>query len=122
MSWRGYLLITELPPGWTNEERQVAFAAVRTMGKQDGPDPCRINHSRLSLDGRAMLVEAEFAEGEITREAVVDLIAAALGVNREAVDARIDYLVFAGFGSSWSESHDQVLAYLASNLADWEEI
>jgi hypothetical protein len=118
-NWHGYILITELPPGWTNEQRTTAFNAMRGMGKQADASPAKINHSRARLDDKALLVEAEFDTAEITRAAVVDMIAVALDVNPVAVDAIIEYAVFAN-GDTWEASRLVAISYLIANAADWE--
>lgn len=117
--WHGYLLIESLPPGWTNEQRQQAWGAMRGMGKQDDPSPAKINHSRLRLDDKAMIVEAEFDEAEIAREAVVAMIADALGVQDNAVDAAIAYQIFAE-GQTWEDSRQACVAYLTANTIEWD--
>jgi hypothetical protein len=117
--WRGYILISNLPPGWTKSERDRAWDAMRCIGKKEHPQPSHVNHSRLSLDGSALLVEAEFAESEITRAAVVATIAAALNVQPSAVEAKITYTVLAD-GGTWDESNQAAQAYLAANRAEWE--
>lgn len=119
MAWHGYLLITDLPPGWTNEQRQQAFGVARGMGKQSGPSPAKINHSRLSLDGTALIIEAEFTDSEIERDAVVSAIAVELSVPEAAVDAVLDYTIFAE-GGTWQESRAACVADLIANSTDWE--
>jgi len=114
-----YILIGELPPGWTSSQRQKAWDALRRLGKQSDVQPCRVNHSRLSLDGRAIILEAEFAEDEISRDAIVATLSTALGVQPSAMDAKIDYRVFGGLDASWGESLEQCRAYLAANRAEW---
>ncbi|KKK59983.1 hypothetical protein LCGC14_3028890, partial [marine sediment metagenome] len=80
-----------------------------------------INHTRESLDGRELLVEAEFEEMEITREAIVAVIANEAGIAEAAVDAIIDYEVFAE-GGTWDESQQAAEAYIDADRAAWEDI
>jgi len=117
-NWHGYLLITSLPAGWTNEQRQVAWQAMRGLGDQSNLQPAKTNHSRLRLDDRAMIVEAEFDESEIIREAIVDMLAIALNVNPMAIDAVIDYQIFAE-SEAWEQSRQAVVNYLITNAVAW---
>lgn len=119
MTWHGYLLIESIPPGWTNDQRQQVWVAMRGIGKQANPSPAKINHSRLRLDDKTMIVEAEFEEVEIAREAIVARIADALSVQPNAVNAVIDYQIFAE-GGTWEQSRQAAVAYLIANQEDWE--
>ena len=118
MSTQAYVLIENLPPGWTNEERLTAWATLRKTGRQQHPKPSHINHSRLSLDGKKILMEADFEDSELTRDYIVNVIAVALKVNPTAVDARIKVVVFPG--NTWYERGDAARQYLAANSAAWE--
>ncbi len=117
--WHGYFLVTDLPPGWTNEQRQQAFGVMRGMGAQSNASPAKINHSRLSLDGTALCVEAEFEDSEIVRAAVVTAIATELGVPESAVEAVLAYTIFVP-GGTWQQSRDACHADLIANKAEWE--
>ena len=121
MTWHGYILISNLPPGWTNEQRHAAWNGMRRIGRQSSPISAWINHTRESLDGRELLVEAEFEEMEITREAIVAVIANEAGIAEAAVDAIIDYEVFAE-GGTWDESQQAAEAYIDADRAAWEDI
>lgn len=117
--WHGYILVT-VPPGFTATNRRAAYDALATIGKQHDPSPAKINHSRESLNGSQIIFEAEFDEDEITRDAVVDLVAEATGLPRPPIDATMGYQIFAE-GEEWMESGDACRAFLADNRDDWEE-
>lgn len=120
MSWHGYILVTNLPPGWTQSEREKAWTALRGMGRQDHPIPAHNNHSRLRLDGKALIVEAEFADSEITRAAVVAMVANALGVQVSAVEVKIEYMVFGELKTDWGSSLVACREFIRNNQAEWE--
>ena len=118
--WHGYILVTELPPGWTNEQRLEIHNAMGALGKQSGANPAEINHSRVSLNGREMFFEALFADAEITHEAVITTIAAALGLPYAAVNAILEYEIAGGEGATREQSRVSILAHMTANLANWE--
>ena len=118
-NWHGYILI-EVPPGFTATDRRAAYDALATIGKQHDPSPAKINHRRESLDGSQIIIEAEFDEYEITRDAIVDLVASATGLPRPPIDVAMNYQIFAE-GESWMDSGDACRAFLAANKDDWEE-
>lgn len=67
-----------------------------------------------------MIIEAEFEAAEVERPAIVAALAAELGVNATAVNARATITLMGGAGCTWAESHAAMLAYLAANAAQWE--
>jgi hypothetical protein len=81
--------------------------------------PAIMYHSRVSISGGQIIMEAEFDEAEITRDAVVDLVAAAVGLPRPPIDATMKYQIFAE-GESWDVSRLACVAYLKANISDWE--
>ena len=81
--------------------------------------PATMYHSRESNNGGQIIMEAEFDEAEITRDAVVDLVASAVGLPRPPINATMDYQIFAE-GDSWDESRLACVAYLKANKSDWE--
>ena len=117
--FRGYLLIESLPPGFTATERRQAWDATHSIGRQDTPDPNRNNHTRLRLDDLAQIVEAEFEDSEITRTAVVAVIAQAVGLPEEAIDATLDYTIFAQSGE-WEQSRLACVGFIAANVDAWD--
>lgn len=119
MAWHGYILISHIPPGWTVEQRDQAWGVMRGLGSQSNSNPAKINHSRLSLDNDALIIEAEFSETEITVNAVANAIGAALGINPAAAKNATEYTVFAE-GESWENSREAAALYIAANYADWD--
>lgn len=117
--FRGYLLIEGLPPGFTATDRRQAWDALHRIGKQDTPDPHRNNHIRLRPDSLAQIVEAEFDDSEITRSAIVAVIAQAVGLPEAAINATLDYTIFAE-GQEWEQSRLDCLVFLKTNQAAWD--
>jgi len=115
-----YIHVKNLPPGWTNDQRNTAWDAMRATGKQSGTQPAEVTHTRVSLDNAEIILESLFEDDEITREAVVATMAAALGVQPNAVDAIIEYQVLGGEDATWDESRRATLTFLAANKTDWE--
>lgn len=115
-----YLLISDVPPGWSREDRDIAYAALGTKGRQAHHNPARLTHSRKSLNGSKIIVEGDFSADELTRESVVATMAQALQVNPVAVNAKVAYQVLGGAGASYEQSHAAALAYLADHAAEWE--
>lgn len=119
-NWHGYILV-EVPPGFTATDRRAAYDALSLIGRQSDPSPAKINHRRESLNGSQIIIEAEFDEGEITRDAIVDLVASATGLPRPPIDVTLNYQIFAE-GETWMDSGDACRAFLAANKDDWEEM
>lgn len=92
--WHGYILVEHLPPGWTQSERGAAWSALRGMGKHSDAQPRNITHSRLRPDEESLIVECELAAAPV-RADLVAVIAAALGVQAAAVDAKVGITIFA---------------------------
>ena len=133
-----YDAISTLGPPWSEEEIDTFTPIVWVYNpdtdewEQTGGDPITIirkfhhnqpaimNHSRESLNGSQIIFEAEFDEDEITRDAIVDIVAEATGLPRPPIDATMDYEIFAE-GEEWMDSGDACRAYLADNRDDWEE-
>jgi len=82
--------------------------------------PAKFNHQRESLNGSQIISELEIDEDEITRDAIVDLVASATGLPRPPIDATMKYEIFAE-GEGWMDSGDACRAFLAANRDDWEE-
>lgn len=118
-NWHGYILI-EVPPGFTATNRRAAYDVLASIGRQSDPSPAKINHRRESLNGSQIIIEAEFDESEITRDAIVDLVASATGLPRPPIDATMNYQIFAE-GEEWMDSGDACRAFLAANRDDWDE-
>ena len=118
-NWHGYILVT-VPPGFTATDRRVAYDALATIGKQHDSSPAKINHQRESLNGSQIIIEAEFDDAEIERDAIVDLVASATGLPRPPINATMGYQIFAE-GEAWMDSGDACRAFLVANRDEWEE-
>ncbi len=118
-NWHGYLLVTDFPNGWSNQELLDAKNALRGIGKQSDPQPAKINHTRERLDGLAIIIETEFDENEITRDAIIQLIADALNKPPGPIDGILHYEIF-GEGLLWNESGNETRTYLKAHQNEWE--
>ncbi|NIN36643.1 MAG: hypothetical protein GTO60_16730 [Gammaproteobacteria bacterium] len=118
--WNGYILISEVPPGWTVEQRQNAYRAMREQGNQDNRQPNLKTHGRPNLAGTAWIVEGVFTDAEQVRSYWVQTIADELGVTYAAVDAKLQVVFCGGMGCSWDDSHEDVLQYLDDNKSEWD--
>jgi hypothetical protein len=126
MQTRQYILVEELPPGWTNEQRHAAHRKLKNSLGQQGGGSFSKTHSRpcvptvLDEEGKivstanAWIIVGLFAEEELERSHIVDLIAEELSVNPVAVDAKIDYTVF--------KDADEARDFLKNNANDWGEV
>ena len=134
-NWHGYFGIENI--NLNAEQRQTLVTSLQTLGPTSHNQPCMLNHWRTRLDGEAVLFEALFDEDVLTVQAFKNYLTAIFGA--DAIDhvtagtttpvvtfskGGVDYLrvaLFGGVGATWDESHDEVLAYLATNQVEWEE-
>lgn len=118
-----YWHISEVPKGWTIGERVGATNAMRGVGVQSNANPALITHMRpiapatYDDEGSPTTAADEWLlagdMSNVTRDDVVQVIAAELGVNPTAVDAKIQVVVF---------DHSEVLQFIADNAAAWGEV
>jgi hypothetical protein len=116
-NWHGYLLIRDIPPGWDNN---LLWHDIKGIGTQAHSQPSHITHMRVSLDGRSAIIESEFEEEEITRDALIQMVADILGLNPGQVDASLNITLMGGDTATWEESRQATLAFIAANRAQWE--
>lgn len=135
--WPGYIAAEDV--ALTAPQRAAIVAAFKTLGPANDPQPARLNHWRVSLDGSKVIFEAAFKESALTVASVKQFLADAVGVDPGVIDHeitqtargplvvysvagtdRMRFLAFAGIGSTWDESRQQVLLYLANNPEEWE--
>ena len=117
-NWHGYLLIRDIPPGWDNN---LLWGNMGNLGEHNSQQPAENNHMRVSLNGRSAIIEALFDEAEITRDALIQFVADALGRNPGQVDASLNITLFAE-GGTWEESRQACVDYLIANSAEWESV
>ena len=133
-----YDALATLGPPWESEEYDTTTPIVYEYDEegniigQTGGDPITLTryfhynqpaimyHSRESLNGGQIIMEAEFDEADITRDAIVGLVAFATGLPRPPIDATMEYQIFAE-GESREESRQATVNYLIANINDWEE-
>ena len=123
----------------TAANRATLVDALKRLGRQDGPAPCKITHWRTRLDNLAIILEAEWAEDEVTVAALAHRLEALYNLAPSAVSQtvtqtaygpmvtfktnttnRLRLIAFGGLDASYGESHAAVLAYLAANKTAWE--
>jgi hypothetical protein len=120
MGWHGYVLVSGIPPGWTNEQRLAAFAALHGLGAQDDPQPAKNNHYRISLDQTEIIYEAEFDEAEITFDNICQVIADILSLPVAAIKAVVEVGWFGDIGSAWETSRAAARNYIIENNENWD--
>ena len=123
----------------TAANRATLVDALKRLGRQDGPAPCKITHWRTRLDNLAIILEAEWAEDEVTVAALAHRLEALYNLAPSAVSQtvtqtaygpmvtfktnttnRLRLIAFGGVDASWGESLAAVQQYLAANRAAWE--
>ena len=138
MSWHGYIFIENL--ALNNAQRGQLVTALRALGNQSGPHPNLLTQYRPRLDNQAAIIEAEFADGDLTVPQVKAYLANIFGTNPATIDhapllsqygngitlsrGGTDYLrigEFGGLGSTWEESRQSAVAYLSAFSALWDE-
>lgn len=145
-AWRGYLGIENI--ALDAAQKASVVAALRKLGPKSHTSPARLMHWRTRLDGDAAIFECLFDADTITIESVKAFLATAVGVSPAVISdavafvtfggqptpvvtysaggtARLRVAVFAGLEqdgepTTWEQSHDAVLAYLAENRDAWE--
>jgi hypothetical protein len=116
--WHGFTKISEVPLGWDNVQRAKVNQALRGIGRQTGP-PHLITHGRANLANTAWQNESSYTEEELTRDYQVQKMADELGLSYAAVDAQVEFTVYAE-GGTLDESLAEANQDIAANLAEWE--
>ena len=141
MSFHGYCGIENLSlsPG----QKATLVAAIRGLGPASHPNPSHRNHSRVRLDGNAVIFHAEFADADLTPATIGHRLALIFGVPDASVTwtianptfavrpspvvtyrylaaDKVRLTAFGGLASTWPQSRTEVLAYLSANQAAWE--
>ena len=101
--------------------------------------PAHFNHWRVRNDKEAVILEALFDEDNITRDAFRNKLADIFSVDPSTITDtqqptqygplvtfarsgdKLRFLLFGGVDATWEESGDACRAYLAANVAEWEE-
>lgn len=120
-------------------QRDTLIAALKALGPASDPQPARLNHWRIRLDGEAVIFEALFNTDNISVQAFKNRLANIFSVDPDTVDDAtqqtaygpavtfsrggtdyLRFLLFGGAGATWQESGDACRAYLIANAAEWE--
>lgn len=139
--WRGYYGLENI--NLNAEQKAILVQELENLGPSDNPQPAYLNHWRTRLDNEARFYEALFNEDNLTIAKMKQWLGAIFGIDPDTIDhsttqqdyagygtpvvtfsrAGTDYLrmaLFGGKSASWEESRQEVLGYLAANLAQWE--
>ena len=142
LQWHGYFAIEDL--NLTPTQRQTLIQALRALGPSNHPQPCMLNHWRVSLDGTKAIFEARFDEDNLTPAWFAARLASLFGIDPQTIDvdtrticfaerntpiatfsrAGTDYLrmaLFGGLSATWPQSRTEAAAYIAVHSAQWEE-
>lgn len=123
----------------TPSQRQTLIDAIRALLPEATEQPAWRVHSRMRLDGNAVIIEARWRDADVTDAKIINYLANAFGVAPGTVTsaatsnafgrvltftqgavARVRFILFGGVGTSWEVSRQATLAYLAANLLQWE--
>lgn len=119
--WNGYIVVYNIPGGWTVPQRVDILNNLKELGLQTGLYPNLINHTRRNLTDTGFIFEALFDDAEITRANIVSIIALIVELPEAAVDALIEYEIM-GEGLDISQSRAAMHVFLSANIADWETV
>lgn len=140
--WHGYFAVEDL--NLNANQRATLVDALKVLGPASANQPAHLCHWRVALDGSKAIFEAAFSEATLTVDAFKQRLGVIFGVSWVTIGHSMssvtfadrstpivvfsrtgtDYLrmaLFGGPGATWDESRIEVLAYLAANLAEWEE-
>ena len=134
--WHGYFGIENI--NLNASQKGELVDAIKALGDNTSIFPNFRNHTRIRLDGEAVIFEARFNEDNLTVDkfkqylgnifsvdpATINHSLTTPGVNVVVVFSRsgIDYLrlaLFGGISCTWEESRQAVLAYLRVNRELW---
>ena len=141
-NWHGYFGAENL--ALSAAQRATLVTALQALGPSSDPQPARLNHWRVRLDGNAAIFEAAFDENNLTIAVFKARLGVILSVDPVTIDhvtayrnwgeqstpvatfsrSGTDYLrmaLFGGIEATWEQSRLATLGYLAVNLAEWEE-
>jgi hypothetical protein len=122
--WPGYCLLQKPAAITMAEWRTVLVALYRVLERHsDAPQPSGRLHYRVSLDGTAVLVQADFDTGDLTINGIAAYIKATLGsayTLTQIRNALANHITVFGDGKSRALSASETRAYLAANAAVWE--
>lgn len=139
--WRGYFGIESL--ALTDPQKTLLVAELEGLGPSEHPQPAYLNHWRYRLDNQAAIYEALFDFGQLTIAKTKTRLGAIFGISPVTIGHTVtetdfaglatlvitfsrtgtDYIrmaLFGGLGSSYEDSHAEVLGYLFANLDQWQ--
>lgn len=136
---RGYYGIEDL--GLTAGQRATLVAALRELGANNAdPNPCNRNHTRVRLDGLAVIFEARWNSEEWTTDSLAAILGSIFGIDPATIGVdvqqsvygpvatfsrngdKLRLIAFGGVDATYAESHAAVLAFLVANAAAWEPV
>lgn len=140
--WHGYFAAEDL--ALTEEQRLLVWQVIKDMNYYDSNYAHFKNHSRMSLDGTKIIVEARFDTDGLTVNAFKQKLADAVGVSTAIITSsstnvtfvslptpvvtfgaggtdRLRVALFGGTNATWEQSLVEVTKYLKNNIAEWED-
>ncbi len=126
----------------TAPQKATLIAALRALGPSSDPQPAELMHSRVRLDGDAVIYRARFQDADLTtlnlRQFIANVFSVAV-VNVTAATtsttfltlpspivtlthlavARLRFVLFGGLAATTAQSNAEVVAYLIANAAAW---
>lgn len=143
MAWHGYIGLESI--ALTAPQLATLVAALRALGPASDPSPARLNHSRVRLDGEAVIFECAFADTDLTVATLRGYLANVFGVAVAQITAnttqqtfatlpspivtltyqaaqRMRVALFGGTTATHAESAIEARAYLSANAAAWGDI
>lgn len=118
--WHGYYTLSEIPPGWSQQERHNAEKALRGIARQNASPTHLRTHGRANLANNAWEMEGMYTEEQLTFDYIVDMVAIELNVNPVAVANKVVLKIHAE-GGTWEESRVAASQYKRDNYEEWEE-
>lgn len=113
--WHGYVHMAFASAGWTTSE----LIQIGTYGTTNSISPNENTQLRASLNMKELLMEIKTDESNLTRAAIVTLLANIFGIAEAAIDAQLTYQVFDPSGT-WEGSRNDCDAWLIANISNWE--
>lgn len=145
-TWHGYWTLENLNLNAT--QRSTLRAAILDYfhdHREPTHQPAELLHTRISLDGSKVILEAKFDESHLTVNRFKQFLANVFNVTVGTIDSTsasvqlagratpvitfgrggtnyIRVALFGGVGATWQQSRDAVIAYLDSARAEWDLI
>lgn len=91
--------------------------SLHVFGRQNDPQPYRITHGRVRLDGQAMLMVLTVT-GTPTKADFISAVATEIGMSNAALNATSTFTLMVG-GDVWQRAQS-ARDYVIANAVEWE--